>query len=192
MYYTHNDFLNLSLAVWTLDQNELFGTCTLQWSHLYNLWSLLYYLSSSSANYLEEPFYLVLLVLFWEGFVMAYFLLLIRITEPGLALLGLQFLDWNFKIAYCYLKSWKCSFFNKWLGILSEYFLPDSIKTVKGYGAILYVILINVFHLQILLGNGVSLYSATLTLQMSLLLMYAVCIAICALLMFWPLGLCLR
>lgn len=189
MYYTHNDFLNLPLDVWTLDQNELFATCTLQWSHLYNLWSLLYYLSSSSANYLEEPFYLALLFLFWECFVMAHFLLLTRITEPDLALLGLQFLDWNFKIAYCYLKIWKCSFFNKQLSILSEYFLPDSIKTVKRYGAILYVILINVFHLQILLGSGVSLYSATLTLQMSLLLMYAVCIAIRALLMFWPLGL---
>lgn len=45
----------------------------------------------------------------------------------------------------------KCSLFNKILSILSQHFLPDSIRTAKRSGAILYVILIIVFHLQILL-----------------------------------------
>lgn len=82
---------------------------------------------------------------------MDHFLLLTRTTEPSVALLGLQFLDWNFKTVYCYLKIQSAAFSINDLSISLKYFLPDSIKTVKGFGAILYVILISVFHLEILL-----------------------------------------
>lgn len=46
----------------------------------------------------------------------------------------------------------KCNLFNKILNNLSQHFLPDSIRTAKRLAAILYVILIVVFHLQILLS----------------------------------------
>lgn len=45
----------------------------------------------------------------------------------------------------------KYSLFNKILNILSQHFLSDSIRTAKRLRAILCVILIIVFHLQILL-----------------------------------------
>lgn len=46
----------------------------------------------------------------------------------------------------------KGSLFNKILNNLCQHFLPDSIRTAKRLGAILYVIFIIVFHLQILLS----------------------------------------
>lgn len=152
----------------------------------------MHYLSSSSTNYLEEPFYLVLLFLFQEGFVMGHFILLTRITEPCLALPGLQFLDWIFNIVYCYLKSWSAAFSISDLASYQSTFCQIPLKKLKD---------LEVFCISLSLmlstrkfyfvWNWMSLYSATLSLQLSLLLTYAVYITICALLMFWPLGLCL-